>query len=60
MISIIGSETLLGRELRESLAEHGVGRGLQLIEAHMDEVSISTSSGGGTTIHMVKYEKKES
>ena len=36
------------------------GRGLQLIEAHMDEVSISTSSGGGTTIHMVKYEKKES
>jgi stage II sporulation protein AB (anti-sigma F factor) len=41
-------------------ATHKRGRGLQLIEAHMDEVSISTSSGGGTTIHMVKYEKKES
>lgn len=41
-------------------AAHKRGRGLQLIEAHMDEVSISTSSGGGTTIHMVKYEKKES
>ena len=37
---------------------HKRGRGLQLIEAHMDEVDISTSRDGGTTIHMVKYEKK--
>ena len=36
---------------------HKRGRGLQLIEAHMDEVDISTSASGGTTIHMVKYEK---
>jgi anti-sigma regulatory factor (Ser/Thr protein kinase) len=32
------------------------GRGIQLMEAHMDEVEI-TSGNGGTTIHMVKYEK---
>lgn len=38
-------------------AAHKRGRGLQLIEAHMDEVEIATSEGGGTTIHMVKYEK---
>jgi stage II sporulation protein AB (anti-sigma F factor) len=37
---------------------HKRGRGLQLIEAHMDEVDITTQQGGGTTIHMVKYEKK--
>jgi len=37
---------------------HKRGRGLQLIEAHMDEVDISTSRDGGTTIHMVKVEKK--
>ena len=37
---------------------HKRGRGLQLIEAHMDEVDITTTEGGGTTIHMVKYEKK--
>src|SRR6058998_3173633 len=37
---------------------HKRGRGLQLIELHMDEVDISTSRNGGTTIHMVKYEKK--
>lgn len=37
---------------------HKRGRGLQLIEAHMDEVDITTTQGGGTTIHMVKYEKK--
>jgi serine/threonine-protein kinase RsbW len=37
---------------------HKRGRGLQLIESHMDEVEISTSRNGGTTIHMVKYEKK--
>lgn len=39
-------------------AAHKRGRGLQLIEAHMDEVEIATTEGGGTTIHMVKYEKK--
>ena len=37
---------------------HKRGRGLQLIEAHMDEVEISTTRNGGTTIHMVKLEKK--
>jgi len=37
---------------------HKRGRGLQLIEAHMDEVDISTHRNGGTTIHMVKHEKK--
>lgn len=44
MISIIGSETLLGRELRESLAEHGFGRGLQLIGAQ-DELAITEEAG---------------
>ncbi|HEX8154523.1 MAG TPA: ATP-binding protein [Thermoanaerobaculia bacterium] len=39
-------------------APHKRGRGLQLIEAHMDEVDISTSPDG-TTIHMVKFEKSE-
>lgn len=33
------------------------GRGIQLMEAHMDEVEILSGSEG-TTIHMVKYEKK--
>jgi anti-sigma regulatory factor (Ser/Thr protein kinase) len=37
---------------------HKRGRGLQLMEAHMDEVEISTRQGGGTTIHMAKVEKK--
>ena len=37
---------------------HKRGRGLQLIEAHMDEVEISTTQNGGTTIHMVKLEKR--
>lgn len=40
-------------------AVHKRGRGLQLIEAHMDEVDITTSRDGGTTIHMVKHEWKE-
>ena len=31
------------------------GRGIQLMEAHMDEVEI-ISGTAGTTIHMVKYE----
>ena len=38
-------------------AAHKRGWGLQIIEAHMDEVDITTSPGG-TTIHMVKFEKK--
>jgi len=33
------------------------GRGIQLMQAHMDEVEIS-SSAGGTTVHMVKYENR--
>jgi len=33
------------------------GRGIQLMEAHMDEVEI-LSGTEGTTVHMVKYEKK--
>ena len=33
------------------------GRGIQLMEAHMDEVEI-ISSDEGTIVHMVKYEKK--
>ena len=32
------------------------GRGIQLMQAHMDEVEIS-SGANGTTVHMVKYEK---
>lgn len=36
---------------------HKRGRGLQLIEAHMDEVEITTTTGGGTTIHMAKVER---
>lgn len=35
------------------------GWGLQIIEAHMDEVDITTSPEG-TTVHMVKLEKRES
>ena len=38
---------------------HKRGRGLQLIEAHMDEVDITTRQGGGTIIHMVKHEWKD-
>jgi serine/threonine-protein kinase RsbW len=33
------------------------GRGIQLMQAHMDEVEIS-SGAEGTTVHMVKYEKR--
>lgn len=36
---------------------HKRGWGLQIIEAHMDEVDIS-STADGTTIHMVKYGEK--
>jgi serine/threonine-protein kinase RsbW len=37
---------------------HKRGWGLQIIEAHMDEVEIVTSQDG-TTIHMVKYGENE-
>ena len=40
-------------------AVHKRGWGLQIIEAHMDDVSISTNVDG-TTIHMVKYGKAAS
>ncbi|HYO75540.1 MAG TPA: ATP-binding protein [Thermoanaerobaculia bacterium] len=40
-------------------AVHKRGWGLSIIEAHMDEVGI-TSSQDGTTIHMVKYGKRSS
>jgi serine/threonine-protein kinase RsbW len=46
------------RTRRQKLGStHKRGWGLQIIEAHMDEVSIETSADG-TTIHMVKYGKK--
>ena len=46
------------RARRQKLGSaHKRGWGLQIIEAHMDEVDISTSPDG-TTIHMVKYEKR--
>ena len=35
------------------------GWGLQIMEAHMDEVRIS-SSAGGTTVYMVKYGERQS
>lgn len=45
------------RTRRQKLgAVHKRGWGLQIIEAHMDEVGISTNPEG-TTIHMVKYGK---
>jgi anti-sigma regulatory factor (Ser/Thr protein kinase) len=48
------------RTRRQKLgAVHKRGWGLQIIEAHMDEVEISTT-GDGTTIHMVKYASRES
>lgn len=49
MISVIGSETLLGRELRESLAQHGVGRKLQLIGAQ-DEIALTAESDEAAVI----------
>jgi serine/threonine-protein kinase RsbW len=46
------------RSRRQNLgAVHKRGWGLQIIEAHMDEVGITTGVEG-TTIHMVKYGKK--
>lgn len=46
------------RSRRKQLgAVHKRGWGLSIIEAHMDEVAITTSDDG-TTIHMVKFGKK--
>ncbi|HEY0157977.1 MAG TPA: ATP-binding protein [Thermoanaerobaculia bacterium] len=49
------SEARSRRQSRGSV--HKRGWGLSIIEAHMDEVAIS-SSADGTTIHMVKYGKR--
>lgn len=56
MISIIGSETLLGRELREALGEAGFGRNLQLIGAQ-DEVSLSLASDDAAVITPMDAER---
>ena len=46
------------RSRRQQLgAVHKRGWGLQIIEAHMDEVDITTSPEG-TTLHMVKFENR--
>lgn len=55
-----GFDLTEARSRRQKLgAVHKRGWGLQIIEAHMDEVGISTSPDGGTTIHMVKYGKTQ-
>ena len=47
------------RARRQKLGSaHKRGWGLQIIEAHMDEVDITTTAQG-TTIHMVKQEKRD-
>jgi serine/threonine-protein kinase RsbW len=52
-----GFDVTEARSRRQKLgAAHKRGWGLQIIEAHMDEVDITTSPDG-TTIHMVKFEK---
>ena len=52
-----GFDVTEARSRRQKLgAHHKRGWGLQIIEAHMDEVDI-TSTADGTTIHMVKYGK---
>ncbi len=53
-----GFDVQQARSRRQQLGPaHKRGWGLQIIEAHMDEVDITTSPEG-TTIHMVKLEKK--
>lgn len=53
-----GFDVSEARSRRQKLGTvHKRGWGLQIIEAHMDEVDIETSTDG-TTIHMVKFEKK--
>ncbi|HYH10419.1 MAG TPA: ATP-binding protein [Thermoanaerobaculia bacterium] len=53
-----GFDVTEARTRRQKLGSvHKRGWGLQIIEAHMDEVSIETSTDG-TTIHMVKYGRR--
>ena len=53
-----GFDVTEARSRRQKLGTvHKRGWGLQIIEAHMDEVGISTNPDG-TTIHMVKYGKR--
>jgi anti-sigma regulatory factor (Ser/Thr protein kinase) len=53
-----GFDLQRARTRRQQLGPaHKRGWGLQIIEAHMDEVEILTSAEG-TTIHMVKHEKR--
>ncbi len=53
-----GFDITEARSRRQKLGSvHKRGWGLSIIEAHMDEVAITTSQNG-TTIHMVKYGKK--
>ncbi len=55
-----GFDVTEARSRRQKLGvAHKRGWGLQIIEAHMDEVGIETSPDGGTTIHMVKYGKTQ-
>lgn len=55
-----GFDVTEARSRRQKLGvAHKRGWGLQIIEAHMDEVGITTSPDGGTTIHMVKYGKTQ-
>ena len=55
-----GFDVTEARSRRQKLgAVHKRGWGLQIIEAHMDEVDIATNPEG-TTIHMVKHGKKSS
>ncbi|HEV3483933.1 MAG TPA: ATP-binding protein [Vicinamibacterales bacterium] len=54
-----GFDVTEARSRRQKLGTvHKRGWGLQIIEAHMDEVGITTSPDG-TTIHMVKYGKRD-
>jgi aspartate-semialdehyde dehydrogenase len=59
LISIVGSETLLGRELREALTEAGFGRGLQLIGAQ-DELSLSLDTAEPAVITPMDTERLQS
>ena len=53
-----GFDVKEARSRRQKLgAVHKRGWGLQIIEAHMDDVAITTSDEG-TTIHMVKFGKR--
>lgn len=59
MISIVGSETLLGRELRDSLGQHGVAKSLQLIGAQ-DELAITEDAGEPAVITPIDSERLRS